>query len=164
MVRIHSIATRLYIVCSSRYAICTGRAKSTTTIPFVELFMVAQQLFAGCVLAAWRGSQQWSRFTDFCTYQQLFSQKSPVLHKPLSICVLWLYHLVLLTFTINIDLKSITFHNYTCTVNRKTLGDKFPCGSTKRSQQHMIYYYISLWSYAWSRVNICMHSTSTQFI
>ena len=59
-----------------------------------------------------------------------------MLHKPLSICVLWLYHLVLLTFTINIDLKSITFHNYTCTVNRKTLGDKFPCGSTKRSQQH----------------------------
>ena len=39
-------------VCSSRCAICTGRAKSTTTIPFVEVFMVAQQLFAGCALSA----------------------------------------------------------------------------------------------------------------
>ena len=32
------------------------------------------------------------------------------------------------------------------------------------TQYYMIYYYISLWSYAWSRVNIFMHSTSTQLI
>ena len=64
-----------------------------------------------------------------------------MLHKPLSICVLWLYLLVLLTFTINIDLKSITFHNYTCTVNRKNIGRQIPLWQHKAlTTTHVLMY------------------------